>query len=110
MEERVMGLSRRQFTREFKLAAVKRLEDGVSLGEVARALALLWSAAHHQRTAGSRLEGEPEASSPADARGQLVVRTPAEVRDHDRFRARFPSLSEPGAEGRADRRRPALAG
>jgi transposase-like protein len=38
MEERVMGLSRRQFTREFKLTAVKRLEDGVSLGEVVRAL------------------------------------------------------------------------
>src|ERR1700739_1274635 len=38
MEGRVMGLSRRQFTREFKLAAVKRLEDGVSLGGVARAL------------------------------------------------------------------------
>ena len=33
-----MRLSRRQFTREFKLAAVKRLEDGGSLGEVARAL------------------------------------------------------------------------
>jgi transposase-like protein len=33
-----MGLSRRQFTREFKLAAVRRLEEGVSLGEVARAL------------------------------------------------------------------------
>ena len=29
-----MGLSRRQFTREFKLAAVRRLEEGVSLGEV----------------------------------------------------------------------------
>src|SRR3990172_7104802 len=33
-----MGLSRRQFTREFKLAAVQRLEQGVSMGEVARAL------------------------------------------------------------------------
>ena len=33
-----MGLSRRQFTREFKLAAIQRLEEGVSLGEVARAL------------------------------------------------------------------------
>ena len=31
-----MGLSRRQFTREFKLAAVRRLEAGVSLAEVAR--------------------------------------------------------------------------
>ena len=33
-----MGLSRRRFTREFKLAAVERLEQGVSVGEVARAL------------------------------------------------------------------------
>jgi transposase-like protein len=27
-----MGLSRRQFTKEFKLAAVRRLEQGVSIG------------------------------------------------------------------------------
>jgi transposase-like protein len=33
-----MGLSRRTFTREFKLAAVRRLEAGVSLAEVARDL------------------------------------------------------------------------
>ena len=33
-----MGLSRRRFTREFKMAAIERLERGVSLGEVARAL------------------------------------------------------------------------
>jgi transposase len=33
-----MGLSRRQFTKEFKLAAVRRLEAGVSIGEAARAL------------------------------------------------------------------------
>ncbi len=33
-----MGLSRRIFTKEFKLAAVRRLEQGVSIGEVARAL------------------------------------------------------------------------
>ncbi|SRR5579875_1586343 len=32
-----MGLSRRQFTKEFKLAAVRRLEMGASIGEVARA-------------------------------------------------------------------------
>jgi transposase-like protein len=31
-------LSRRQFTKEFKLAAVRRLEQGVSIAEVARAL------------------------------------------------------------------------
>src|SRR4030066_703212 len=33
-----MGLSRRRFTREFKMAAIERLEQGVSVGEVARAL------------------------------------------------------------------------
>ena len=33
-----MGLSRRQFTKEFKLAAVRRLEEGVSMAEVARGL------------------------------------------------------------------------
>jgi transposase-like protein len=33
-----MGLSRRRFTREFKMAAIERLEQGVSMGEVARAL------------------------------------------------------------------------
>jgi len=32
-----MGLSHRQFTREFKLAALQRLEMGASVGEVARA-------------------------------------------------------------------------
>ncbi|MDX2150738.1 MAG: transposase [Bryobacteraceae bacterium] len=35
-----MGLSRRQFTKEFKLAAVRRLEQGVSIAEAARALAV----------------------------------------------------------------------
>ena len=30
-----MGLFRRQFTKEFKLAAVRRLEQGVSIAEVA---------------------------------------------------------------------------
>ena len=33
-----MGLSRRRFTREFKLAAIQRLEQGISVAEVARAL------------------------------------------------------------------------
>ncbi len=33
-----MGLSRRRFTKEFKLGGVRRLEAGVSLAEVARGL------------------------------------------------------------------------
>src|SRR5438874_650481 len=49
MEERVMGLSRRRFTRKFKLTAVKRLEEGVSLGEVARALEVNPNVLHRWR-------------------------------------------------------------
>jgi transposase len=33
-----MGLSRRTFTKEFKLAAVRRLEAGISIAEVSRGL------------------------------------------------------------------------
>jgi transposase-like protein len=36
MERRVMSLSRRTFSKEFKEAAVKRLELGASIAEVAR--------------------------------------------------------------------------
>jgi transposase-like protein len=35
-----MGLSRTRFTREFKLAAMQRLEQGISIAEVARAWAV----------------------------------------------------------------------
>jgi transposase len=38
MEEPHMGLSRRKFTREFKLDAIERLESGASVAAVARAL------------------------------------------------------------------------
>src|ERR1700723_2658476 len=44
-----MGFSRRQFTQEFKLAAVRRLEQGVSLGEVARALEVNPNVLHRWR-------------------------------------------------------------
>jgi transposase len=37
MEKRALNLSRRKFTKEFKLAAVRRLEMGASTAEVARA-------------------------------------------------------------------------
>jgi transposase-like protein len=37
MEKRAMSLSRRKFTKEFKLAAVRRLETGALVAEVARA-------------------------------------------------------------------------
>ena len=44
-----MGLSRRTFTKEFKLAAVRRLEQGVSIGEAARALEVNANVLHRWR-------------------------------------------------------------
>ena len=44
-----MGLSRRMFTKEFKLAAVRRLEQGVSIGEAARALEVNPNVLHRWR-------------------------------------------------------------
>ena len=44
-----MGLSRRTFTREMKLAAVQRLETGASIGEVARAFEVNPNVLHRWR-------------------------------------------------------------
>jgi transposase len=44
-----MGLSRRRFTKEFKMSAVQRLEIGASLTEVARALEVNPSVLHRWR-------------------------------------------------------------
>jgi transposase len=44
-----MGLSRRQFTREFKLAAWQRLETGAAVAEVARAFEVNPNVLHRWR-------------------------------------------------------------
>ncbi|HWB99847.1 MAG TPA: transposase [Bryobacteraceae bacterium] len=44
-----MGLSRRQFTQEFKLAVVRRLEQGVSIAEAARGLEVKPNVLHRCR-------------------------------------------------------------
>src|SRR5499425_2907745 len=44
-----MGLSRRQFTREFKLAALQRLESGASVAEVSRAFEVNPNVLHRWR-------------------------------------------------------------
>jgi transposase len=49
MENCVMGLSRRTFTREVKLAAVQRLETGSSLAQVARAFEVNPNVLHRWR-------------------------------------------------------------
>jgi transposase len=49
MEKRAMSLSRRKFTKEFKLAAVRRLETGASIAEVARACEVSPNVLHRWR-------------------------------------------------------------
>jgi transposase len=44
-----MGLSRRQFTKEFKLAALQRLEMGASVADVSRAFEVNPNALHRWR-------------------------------------------------------------
>ena len=44
-----MGLSRRQFTKEFKLTALQRLETGASVAEVARAFEVNPNTLHRWR-------------------------------------------------------------
>jgi transposase len=44
-----MGLSRRQFTREFKVEAVRRMEMGVPVAELARALEVNPNVLHRWR-------------------------------------------------------------
>ena len=44
-----MGLSRRRFTKELKLAAVQRLEQGVPVAEVARAMEVNPNTLHRWR-------------------------------------------------------------
>lgn len=44
-----MGLSRRRFSREFKLAAIQRLEQGVSIAEVARGMEVNPNVLHRWR-------------------------------------------------------------
>ena len=45
----MMGLSRRRFTREFKLSAVQRLEMGVPVAELAREIEVNASTLHRWR-------------------------------------------------------------
>jgi transposase len=44
-----MGATRRQFTQEFKLAAVRRLEQGISMAEVSRGLEVSPNVLHRWR-------------------------------------------------------------
>jgi len=67
-----MGLSRRMFAKEFKLAAVQRLERGSSIGEVARALEVNPNVLHRWRREirqgpGNVFPGQGSSVGPTDA-------------------------------------------
>ena len=84
-----MRMSRRQFTREFKEAAVRRLELGASLAEVARACEVnpnvlhRWKRELHEHRDGPRAEQEPahRDRAAADAGGRRAVATVAGARN-----------------------------
>ena len=62
-----MGLSRRKFTKEVKLAAIQRLEAGASAAEVARAFEVNPNMLHRWRKefrawSGQRVSGRREAA------------------------------------------------
>lgn len=69
-----MGLSRRQFTQEFKLAAVRRLEQGVSIAEVARGLEVSPNVLHRWRREFRRGSGNafPGNGKPRWSEGQIA--------------------------------------
>ena len=63
-----MGVSRRTFTRQFKLAAVRRLEAGVSIAEVARGLEvnpIRFKCSNFSLVAGPRLNFKNESGKSA---------------------------------------------
>jgi len=65
MEERRMGLSRRRFTREFKIAAVRRLQQGESVAVLARALEVNAGLLHRWR---EEFRHEPRKAFPGSGR------------------------------------------
>jgi transposase-like protein len=65
MEERRMGLSRRRFTREFKITAVRRLQQGESVAVLARALEVNPGLLHRWR---EEFQHEPGKAFPGSGR------------------------------------------
>src|ERR1700686_1074665 len=65
MEERRMGLSRRRFTREFKITAVRRLGQGESVAVLSRALEVNPSVLHRWR---EEFRHEPGKAFPGSGR------------------------------------------
>src|SRR6266498_1070857 len=104
MERESMRMSRRQFTKEFKEAAVRRLELGVSLAEVARACEVnpnvlhRWKRELHEHGVKAFAGNGKARAEGAAAELELNVRSgrwPDLDRYLDEFCALAPNLSDP---------------
>ena len=71
-----MGISRRQFTREFKLAAVKEIESGKSVAYVARRLEINPNLLHRWR---QELSRNPSTAFSGNGKRMLVESREAEL-------------------------------
>ena len=71
MEERRLGLSRRRFTREFKITAVRRLQQGESVAVLARTLEVNPGLLHRWR---EEFRHEPGKAFPGSGRSRIVWR------------------------------------
>ena len=70
-----MGQSRRKFTKEFKLAAVRRLEEGISIAEASRALEVNANVLHRWRKEFRKGPGNafPGNGTPRWSEGQIAL-------------------------------------
>lgn len=70
-----MGQSRRKFTKEFKLAAVRRLEEGISIAEASRALEVSANVLHRWRKEFRKGPGNafPGNGTPRWSEGQIAL-------------------------------------
>ena len=66
-----MGLSRRKFTREFKLDAIERLESGTSVAAVARALEVSPSLLQRYLSRSLPMNSSDESESGASPPGRI---------------------------------------
>ena len=89
-----MGLSRRKFTREFKLSAVRRLETGVPIAELARALEVHPSILHrwrkeHLKDADNAFPGAGKAHGPEGRIAALERKVEQQVLEIDLLKGRL---------------------
>ena len=89
-----MGLSRRKFTRAFKLSAVRRLETGVPIVEVAHAIEVNPSTLHRWRKeylkdAGNAFPGAGKARGPEGRIAELERKVGQQIMEIDFLKGRL---------------------